>query len=70
MGTCHACGSSTTKHANLPLIVHRERTQLWEKIRDFNFDAPHFPFLTEIQDQYTDLLGAYLLPDRVAWLLL
>ena len=63
MGTCHACGSSTNKHGNLPLILHRDRTHLWERIRDFNFDGPHFHFLQEIQDQYTDLLGAFLLPD-------
>lgn len=37
-------------------------------IERFNFDLDEFKFVKEIQDTYTELYGAFLLPDRVAGL--
>ena len=47
-----------------------QRNPLWEKIRDASFDSQNFLFVQEIQDIYTEVYGAYLLPDRVGLLVL
>lgn len=50
------------------LIVRQD--PVWERIRDYSLDQGHFYFAQEFQDIFTEIFGAYIIPDRVAMVVL
>lgn len=69
MGNCAPTQARPQQSLKLPPMMMKQ-DPVWEKIRDYSFDRGHFYFVEEIQDIYTEIFGAYLIPDRVAMLVL
>ena len=63
-------GACTGNTKRKPEFKFERTDAVWREIRDYSFDTPHFKFMLEIQNHYTDVKGGFLAPDKTAMLVL
>ena len=50
-------------------MLQARQALLWDKHRDYSFDATPLRFLYDLQDRFTDIFGHFLKPARIGLLI-